>query len=498
LRPISIRKLTRNALNVAALLSLTAAPMLASTAISSSVVLTLTTPATIYFGQTVDGYAQVNSNDGSPLTGTITFYDNSTAICVISTDANATCPASAGENFAAGTHAVTAVYSGDAEHSASTSNAASITVLQDSTTTSIASTINPATYGQSITFNAAVQGAHGTPLGSVNFLDGRNVLGTGTLTSGGAATLSVSTLSVGTHAITAVYGATPNSASSTSAVLSEVIQLALATSTTTLTANTNPATSGQTITFAASVVKTTQTSLQPTGVVTFLDGSIVLGTNALDSTGSTTFSMSTLDVGNHSITASYAGDATTKASVSAVMGEVVSPSQSVVSPGNFAISAESVVTVKVGQMATVMVKVSPANGFNLPVQLGCTNLPSESACTFTSPTIQTGGGSTTLQLSTMAPHDCGSSASYYYGRLPYSSPMAAALILLVLPGKKRRKIKGLLMALVAFCGMTAMIGCANCTDLGTWPGTYTVNVIGTAQGATPMTVSQKVTLKVTY
>jgi hypothetical protein len=106
--------------------------MSASTA-SSSVVLTLTSPATIYFGQNVDGYAQVNSSDGSPLTGTITFYDNNSVICVISTDANATCPASAGANFTAGTHVVTAVYSGDADHSGSTSNAASVTVLQDST-----------------------------------------------------------------------------------------------------------------------------------------------------------------------------------------------------------------------------------------------------------------------------------------------------------------------------------------------------------------------------
>ena len=497
MRPISICKLTLNTIRVAALLSLGAATMLASTVISSSVVLTLTTPATIYFGQTVNGFAQVNSSDGSPLTGTITFYDNSTTICVISTDANATCPASAGENFTAGTHVVTAVYSGDAEHAASTSNAAIVTVLQDSTTTSIASTTNSAMYGQNVVFTAAVQGAHGTPSGSVSFLDGRNVLGTGTLTSSGAATLSVSTLSVGTHAITAAYGATPNSASSTSTVLNEVIQPAQATSTTTLTASANPATSGQTVTFAVGVVKTPQTPQHPTGAVTFLDGGIVLGTKALDSTGSATFSMSTLGTGNHSITASYAGDATTKASVSAVMGEVISPSQAAASPGSFAISAESVVTVKVGQMASVMVKVSPANGFNQAVQLNCTNLPSESACTFTSPTIQTGGGSTTLQLSTMAPHDCGSSTSYY-GSLPYSSPMAAALILLLLPGRKRRTIKALLMAVVAFCGVTAMTGCANCTDLGTRPGTYTINVIGTAQGGAPMTVSQKVTLKVTY
>jgi hypothetical protein len=147
-------------------------------------------------------------------------------------------------------------------------------------------------------------------------------------------------------------------------------------------------------------------------------------------------------------------------------------------------------------MASVLIKISPANGFNQQVQLGCTNLPSESACTFGTSMIRAGGGSTTLQLSTMAPHDCGSSTSYY-GSLPYSAPIVAALAMLFVPGRKqRRTLRGLLMALVAFCGMAAMVGCGNCTDLGTRPGTYTVNVTGTTQGVVPMTVSQRLTLKV--
>jgi hypothetical protein len=148
-------------------------------------------------------------------------------------------------------------------------------------------------------------------------------------------------------------------------------------------------------------------------------------------------------------------------------------------------------------MASVMVKVSPANGFNQAVQLGCTNLPNESACTFESAMIRAGGGLTTLQLSTMAPHDCGSTTSYYAG-LQYAGPMAAGLMMLFIPRRRRRALKGLLIALVAFCGLTAMMGCGNCTDLGTRPGTYTINVTGTALGSTSTVVSQKVTVTVTY
>jgi Bacterial Ig-like domain (group 3) len=492
LRPLSIRQLTLNILSIAAILSF--APMPASATISSTVVLTLTTPATIYFGQNVDGYAQVNSTDGSPLTGTITFYDNNSAICVISTEANATCPASAGANFTAGNHAVNAVYSGDAQHSGSTSNAANVTVLQDTTTTSISSTSNSAIYGQAITFTAVIQGAHETPAGSVRFLDGTNILGTSALSSAGTATLSISTLQTGTHTITATYQGTPNSAPSISAVLTELIQPAQLPTTTTLISNINPAISGQTITFTASV-STTQPSQRPTGTVTFLDGNAILGTKSLDSTGSANFSTSTLASGSHNITASYAGDATTKASFSSAITESVSPSQTA-SP-SFTISA-SPLTVKAGQSASVMVKISPANGFNQPVQLACTNLPTDSACTFGVATLRTGNGSTTLLLSTIAPHDCGTETSNYSG-LPYSTPIAATLIILLLPGKKtRRTIKRLLIVLIAACSLTAITGCGTCTVLGTRPGTYTLNITGTVQGSAPITASKKVPLTVTY
>ena len=61
----------------------------------------------------------------------------------------------------------------------------------------------------------------------------------------------------------------------------------------------------------------------PTGVVTFLDGSTVLGTKTLVGSGVASFSTSSLSVGSHAITASYGGDANSVASVSAVLTETV-------------------------------------------------------------------------------------------------------------------------------------------------------------------------------
>jgi len=494
-QPMHLLNIGRLALKTFALLWLGLVPVMAAADVSTSVVLTVTTPGTIYFGQNVDGYAQVNSSDGSALTGTITFYDGALNICVIPVATGASCPASTGVGFAAGTHVLTAVYSGDTGHSGSTSNAASVVVLQDSTTASVVSSANPAAYGQSVVFTASIQGAHGIVSGAVTFLDGANMLGSAALNAAGTAAISVSTLGMGTHAITAVYGGTQNSGASTSAVLSEVIQTAPAATITMLASNLDPSVSGQSVIFTANVVKSGQSVTQPTGTVTFLDGGTVLGAGTLDVAGLATFITSSLGVGSHIVTASYAGDAASSGSTSGVLAQVVTSAQGT-SPGSFTISAAPV-TVRAGQMASVMVKVSPANGFNQAVLMGCTNLPSESACTFGSGMIRAGGGSTTLQLSTMAPRDCGTTTPYSAG-LPYAAPMVAGLMMLFIPGKRRRALKGLLMALVALCGLTAMMGCGNCTDLGTRPGTYTINVTGTAAGSTPTVVSQKVTVTVTY
>src|SRR5260370_19842741 len=164
-QPMHLLNIGRLALKTFALLWLGVAAVMAAADVSTSLVLTVTTPGTIYFGQNVDGYAQVNSSDGSALTGTIAFYDGTVNICVIPVAAGASCPASTGVGFAAGTHVLTAVYSGDTSHAGSTSNEVSVVVLQDATTANVVSSANPAQYGQGVAFTATVQGAHGIPSG---------------------------------------------------------------------------------------------------------------------------------------------------------------------------------------------------------------------------------------------------------------------------------------------------------------------------------------------
>ena len=91
------------------------------------------------------------------------------------------------------------------------------------TTTTLTSTLNPSTVGQTVTFTATV--APAVASGTVTFLDGATMLGTGTL-SGGVATFGTSALAAGVHNITAVYGGDSSYAGSTSGGLVQQVNSA--------------------------------------------------------------------------------------------------------------------------------------------------------------------------------------------------------------------------------------------------------------------------------
>jgi len=104
-----------------------------------------------------------------------------------------------------------------------------INISTEATTTALLSSLNPSGVGQTVSFTATVtpQGT-GLPTGTVTFFDGPVNLGSPYLNGSGVALMSTSTLSVGTHSITAVYSGDSNFAGSTSPVLSELVQGAIA------------------------------------------------------------------------------------------------------------------------------------------------------------------------------------------------------------------------------------------------------------------------------
>jgi hypothetical protein len=153
----------------------------------------------------------------STATGTVTFFDGSTALI---TDL----PVSGGQatfsvpNLSAGTHSITATYNGDANYGGSTSGVLVQTVnavAKTSTTTTLASSSNPAIAGQTLIFTATVSPS--TATGSVAFNAGGVpiiCLEVGTVVNGQAKCTAALGLIAGTFSITAVYSGDSNNGSS--------------------------------------------------------------------------------------------------------------------------------------------------------------------------------------------------------------------------------------------------------------------------------------------
>lgn len=194
--------------------------------------------------------------------------------------------------------------------------ASSLCAAQIKTTTSISSSMTTSTYGQAVTFTAVVSPA--PPNGeTVEFLRGKNVLGTGTL-SDGTATFTTTTLAKGTDNIKAEYTGDGTYGSSTSTAVIQMVEDA--STTTALVSSQNPSGDGQPVTFTATV--TPQYSGTPTGNVFFYNGSEKLGGVSLSS-GAASYTATNLPIGTDTITAVYNGSSSFTGSTSNPVEQVV-------------------------------------------------------------------------------------------------------------------------------------------------------------------------------
>jgi hypothetical protein len=120
--------------------------------------------------------------------------------------------------------------------------------------------------------------------------------------------------------------------------------------TTSLSADVSPAVVGQTVNLTALV---TRAAGIPTGTVTFLDGSTVLGTATLDATGTASLAVTFDSAGDHALTAVYSGQGSSTASTSDVLTETVAAAPTAV------VLTPSIVQGLAGVPVTFTVTVSP-------------------------------------------------------------------------------------------------------------------------------------------
>jgi sugar lactone lactonase YvrE len=416
-------------------------------------------------------YARSRIPEEESSLGTVSFYFGETLLG--SGNLNSSGVATlATTSLPAGADGLTAVYSGDTGFAASTSSVFTETITAPTTTTLIAAP-NPAQAGQSVTLTATISPAPtGSSLGTVSFYDGETLLGSGNVNSAGVATFTSTSLPAGANSLTAVYSGNSGFATSTSSSVIQAITTSIAT-TTTLTASPNPATSGNTVTFTATISPVpTGTSL---GTVSFYNGSTLLGTASVNSSGVATFTSSTLATGALSMTAAYSGNAGSSASTSSVFTEAVNSTYTVTAP-------PAPVTVAEGGSAEIDVTVPPVGGaFENVVTMSASGLPPGATATFNPPTVTPGSAGAptvmTIQLASLT------------ARAAHPPRNLASLIFVLglcgmgFGGKlfSRKSKRGLVLLVLAFAASSSIacgggfIGPSN-----TQPGSYVVTITGTS------------------
>lgn len=223
-----------------------------------------------------------------------------------------TATSSAIATLAAGGHSVFANYASGSNALGDSAASLTQTVNAAATSTSVVSSVNPSTFGQSVFFTATVSNTSGTgvtPTGSVQFIvDGVNFGGLVALNASGVAISgSTNSLSAGNHTVTVNYLNSDGNFTNSSGSLAGGQQVNAAATSTSVASSANPSVFGQSVFFTATVTNTSGTGVTPTGSVQFvIDGVNFGGVVALNAGGvAVSGSTSTLGAGNHVITVSY-------------------------------------------------------------------------------------------------------------------------------------------------------------------------------------------------
>ena len=449
---------------------------------------TLAGPAApINAGGTFGMTATLSSNGVAP-TGTISLHNGGATIATVSVAADGTF-SFRNLNLSVGTYQLIAVYGGDANDAAATSSAVTVVVQLTPTVTSLISSMNPATVGQSVSLTATTSGGTPSPTGSIKFMDGATVLGSATLSASGVATFASSALSFGKHSITATYGGDADHAVSTSVALNEQIVQA---ATVALKSSVNPSIFGTNVVFTINVAGVTAPT--PTGAVILRDGATSLGTLTLDGAGMASFQIASLTVGSHTITASYSGD-TNYASASGMLLQTV---QSATTQITLTASANPAV------YATPVTFIAGVTG-NGGVATGSVTFTDGGASIGSA--LLNANGVATLSLSTLAP-GMHTVVANYVGDSNISASSSAPQLVAV------KQVTSVVLASSANPGMTLsplvltatvsnegagpVMGSVTFTDGSTQLGMATLNAAGVASLTVPSLVAGNHSVQASY
>ena len=191
-----------------------------------------TVSGSLVYGGAVTIKATVTpTGTGSP-TGTVQFLDGTTVLGT-QTVANGVATLTT-SSLLAGNHALSAAYQGDTTYVPSTGAATATVIAQAPSGTTVTATTTSINPGGSTNVTATIAGVSGAlaPTGSVTILDGTTNVGAGPVVAG-AATITVTLQSLGSHKLTAQYSGDSNYVASSGTISISVVQDFSLTSTTT-------------------------------------------------------------------------------------------------------------------------------------------------------------------------------------------------------------------------------------------------------------------------
>jgi sugar lactone lactonase YvrE len=237
-------------------------------------------------------------------TGTVQIYDGTTLLTTQSVQGGGCAYWYISPGLSAGTHLLTAVYSGDKNNPSGTSVPVTVTVSPVPVTLSAACWNASFAYGANYQCTVNLSSNAGAAQGSITYsLDGGSKVAVPL--SNGNAQFTLTTPSVGTHTVIISFAQQTNYAAAPSQT--ETFTATPAPVIVSLTPSSWYTTVGTSLTFQAAVSSWSAGAPNATGAVSFYDGTKLLSTKPVNTSGQASYTIATLTAGTHTITATYSG-----------------------------------------------------------------------------------------------------------------------------------------------------------------------------------------------
>jgi hypothetical protein len=293
-----------------------------------------------------------------------------------------------------GSHSITAVYDGDGSYNSAAGNGTHSVILIPTTST-VSATPNPAIGGQqaitlqTITIYPDLPLGTATkrqqPTGTVQFFDNGSLLGTAPIAATELAQLTVLSMTVGSHVLTASYSGDANYTGSNASRFTETL---VAPFSALFVSGNNDATAAQSVTYAA-VVMNPLNQPQQTGTVTWTSNGTVLGTSQVGANGSTSLTATFPTPGVYAVVVAYSGNQ--QPGTATVAQTVLSSGTNGSAP--FTMSGSSTTLMNIDGSAQATLTFASA-GDGSPVALTCSGVPTGYTCNLSPSTLTLTAGAT--------------------------------------------------------------------------------------------------------